>query len=252
MLNGKKVVCVIPARLKSVRFPKKILAELKGKPLVQWVWEAAKRIPFFDETTFAIDAQETADVIKKFNGKYVFTSENCTSGTDRLAELLDIVEGDIYVNWQGDEPFIHQHMIDDLLQSAAVDGSDVWTLKKRIYDKELIESPHVCKVVTDHQGYALYFSRALIPFYRDPISEESKAYFKHIGIYAFSKEGLIKISKLKQCAIEEAEKLEQLRFLYNGLKIKVHETQYEVIGIDLPEHLAKAEVILNNIINYSA
>lgn len=246
MLGNKKVVCVIPARLKSTRFPKKVLALLKNKPVIQWVWEAASRVPIFDHVTFAIDAEETAETIRGFGGRYEFTSETCPSGTDRLIELLGKVEGDIFVNWQGDEPFIHQKMIEDLLQSAHDDQSDVWTLKKRLFDSEMQQSKHVCKVVTDAEGYALYFSRSLIPHYRDERPEEDKIYFKHIGIYAYSKEGLSKIGQLKPCAIEEAEQLEQLRFLYNGLKVRVHETHYEVVGIDLPEHLTKAEMILSN------
>ena len=241
MLNSKKVVCIIPARLESTRFPKKVLALLKGKSVIQWVWEAAKRVALFDKVIFAIDAEETARAIEGFGGTYEFTSVDCPSGTDRLVEISGKIESDIYVNWQGDEPFIHGHMITDLLQTAGHDESDVWTLKKRMYDLNLQLSPHVAKVVTDSEGYALYFSRSLIPYYRDSTSDKNKVYFKHIGIYAYSKKGLSKIAKLAPCPIEDAEKLEQLRFLYHGVKIRVHETEYEVMGIDLPEHLAQAE-----------
>lgn len=235
---------MIPARLGSTRFPKKILALLKGKALIQWVWEAATQISCFDDVVFAIDAEETAALIRSFGGKYYFTSEHCLSGTDRLVELMQHIDADIYVNWQGDEPFIHQQMIDDLLQTAGEDESDVWTLKKKIDSLETQLSPHTPKVVTDALGYALYFSRATIPYYRDPSLEMDQIYFKHIGIYAYSRAGLAKIAKLPLCPLEEVEKLEQLRFLYYGLKIRVHETRYEVLGIDLPEHLAKAELIL--------
>ncbi len=245
MHGDKKVVCVIPARLKSTRFPKKVLALLKGRPLIQWLREAACRVPLFDQVIFAIDAEETAETIRSFGGKYSMTSEHCPSGTDRLAELLEKLDGDIFVNWQADEPFIHQKMIDDLLQSAQADGSDVWTLKKRVFDAETQLSPHSPKVVCDVNGYALYFSRSPIPFYRDHRPEKDKIYFKHIGIYAFSREGLGKIARLPPCLLEEAEQLEQLRYLYNGLKVRVHETHYEVLGIDLPEHLARAEVLLS-------
>lgn len=240
MLGNKRIVCIIPARLGSTRFPKKVLAILKGRSLIQWVWEAANRIDCFDEVAFAIDSEETAEVIKGFGGKYYHTAIDCASGSDRLVELRDKVEGDIFVNWQGDEPFIHRAMIDDLLQSLD-DHCDAWTLKKRLYDKSLQQSSHVAKVVTDHQGCALYFSRSLIPYYRDTRAEEEKIYYKHIGIYAFTKKALNKIAVLPPCSMEEAEQLEQLRFLYNGLKLRVHETQYEVFGIDLPEHLALAE-----------
>jgi 3-deoxy-manno-octulosonate cytidylyltransferase (CMP-KDO synthetase) len=243
MLNDKKIACVIPARLGSTRFPKKVLAPLKGKPLIQWVWEAANQIPFFDEVTFAIDAEETAACIRSFGGKYHFTSELCPSGTDRLVELMDKIDADIYVNWQGDEPFIHQKMIQDLLQTSGEDASDVWTLKKKITSLESQLSPHIAKVVTDAQGYALYFSRATIPYYRDFTHENDKIYFKHVGIYAYSRAGLAKIAQFAPCLLEEAEKLEQLRFLYHGLKVRVHETEHEVLGIDLPEHLVAAELL---------
>ena len=247
MIGNKKVVCVIPARLKSTRFPRKMLAKLKNKPLLQWVWEKACSVSLFDEVVFAIDAQETADLIGQFSDNYYMTSESCPSGTDRLVELWrrKLISADIWVNWQGDEPFITEQMIDDLLQSCAEDGSDLWTLKKRIVNLEEALNPHIAKVVCDHEGYALYFSRSQIPFYRDPIEEGEKIFYKHVGLYAYSEGALNKISHLDPCQIEKAEQLEQLRFLYHNLKIRVHETEREVFGIDLPEHLAKAEAYLD-------
>ena len=130
----KKIACVIPARLKSTRFPRKILAPLQDKPLIQWVWEAAKSIPYFDSVTIAVDADETAEVVKSFGGTSIMTSESCPSGTMRLGELLQRkkIDADVLVCWQGDEPFLHQEMIDELLQSARTDEADVWTLKKKI------------------------------------------------------------------------------------------------------------------------
>jgi|HubBroStandDraft_4_1064222.scaffolds.fasta_scaffold63922_2 3-deoxy-manno-octulosonate cytidylyltransferase (CMP-KDO synthetase) len=240
----KKVACVIPARLKSVRFPKKMLASLNGKPLLQWVWESASKVPFFDEVVFAIDAEETAQLIRGFGGKYAMTSETCTSGTERLVELLEkkIIDADIWVNWQGDEPFIHEPMIRDLIQSCDHEDADVWTLKKKISNLEEVTNPHIAKVVCDSHDFALYFSRSPIPYYRD--MAEDKIFYKHVGLYAFTPASLRKISLLQHCNIETAEKLEQLRFLYHHLRIKVHETQYEVFGIDLPEHLALAEALL--------
>lgn len=242
-----KIICVIPARLKSTRFPRKMLSSLHGKPLLQWVWEAATRVKMFDSVTFAIDSSETAALIQSFGGRFEMTSENCPSGTDRLAELHQKkkLEGDIWVNWQGDEPFIQESMIQDLLQTCKSEKSDLWTLKKKIVKLDEIPSPQVAKVVCDAQGYALYFSRSTIPYYRDPRPENEKKYFKHVGIYAYTADALQKISKLEPFYLEEAEQLEQLRFLAHGLKIRVHETQHEVFGIDLPEHLAKAEARLN-------
>lgn len=246
MLAGKKVACIIPARLNSTRFPKKMLSSIQGKPLLQWVWEAAKTVPYFDEVGFAIDSQEVADLIDSFQGKWWMTSVSCACGSDRLAELCatGVIKADVWVNWQGDEPFICKKMIDALLQSVS-DGSDLWTLKKRIQKEEEVDSIHFAKVVCDYSNHALYFSRSPIPCYRDGACFEKKEIYKHVGLYAYTSEALKKIYTLKPCGLESAEQLEQLRFLYNGLKIKVHETDYEVFGIDLKEHLVKADALLS-------
>lgn len=243
----KKIACIIPARLKSTRFPRKMLSMLKGKPLLQWVWESANAVSLFDDVAFAIDSEETAALIESFGGKYFMTSEKCANGTERLVELLQkgLIQADIWVNWQGDEPFIHEAMIRDLLQSCEHEASDVWTLKKRIIRFEEVTSPQFAKVVCDHRGFALFFSRSPIPFYRDITDESKKEFYKHVGLYAFTSEALRKISTLSLCSSEDAEQLEQLRFLYNNLRVRVHETQYEVFGIDLPEHLAKAEAYVH-------
>lgn len=233
----QKVACVIPARLASSRFPRKILAPLHGKPLIQWVWEAAKKVSLFDSVTIALDSEETADVVRKFGGEYRMTSPSHPNGTMRLCALFHEMPGDIFVCWQGDEPFLHEEMIRELLQSAGKDNADIWTLKKTIDDLSAAASPHVCKVVTDKEGYALYFSRSLIPFHRDlaPTS-----YDKHIGIYAYSRAALQTISQLPMSPLCEKEQLEMLNFMYHGLKIRVHTTTHEGFGIDIPEHLEKA------------
>lgn len=243
MIGGKKVACVIPARLKSTRFPKKMLSSLRGKPLLQWVWEAASAISIFDEVVIAVDAEETAKLVASFGAKFLMTSEGCPSGSDRLAEILDkgLLDADIWVNWQGDEPFICEQMILDLLQSCGSEESDLWTLKKKITAPDEALSPHFAKVVCDNRGFAMYFSRSQIPFYRDISDFSKKELYKHVGLYAYTRAALKKILRLAPCSIEVAEQLEQLRFLYNNLRIRVHETEYEVFGIDLPEHLAKAE-----------
>ena len=241
MTEQKKIVCIIPARLNSSRFEKKLLKKILNKPILQWVWEAANQTTFFKEIVFAIDSEETANVIKSFGGKYLMTSQNCKSGTDRLIEIMHSgrVEADIWVNWQGDEPFITPQMIATLLQSCHKDKADVWTLKKIIEQKEEITSPNFAKVVCDIEDFALYFSRSPIPYYRDKDIEE--IYYKHVGIYAFSTNALRKIAQMKHSYLEDAEKLEQLRFLHHKLDIKVHETDQEVIGIDTPQDLQRAE-----------
>jgi 3-deoxy-manno-octulosonate cytidylyltransferase (CMP-KDO synthetase) len=243
VIGKKKVVCIIPARLKSTRFPKKMLSVLGGKPLLQWVWESASTIALFDEIVIAVDAEETAQLVRSFGGRCLMTSEACASGSDRLAELMEkgMVDADIWVNWQGDEPFICESMIVDLLQSCDREESDLWTLKKIITVPEEAMDPHIAKLVCDAQGFALYFSRSQIPYYRDSSDWNKKIIYKHVGLYAYTRDALRKISTLQPCEIEIAEQLEQLRFLYNKLRIRVHETEYEVFGIDLPEHLAKAE-----------
>ncbi|MCB1084790.1 MAG: 3-deoxy-manno-octulosonate cytidylyltransferase [Chlamydiia bacterium] len=234
-----KVLCVIPARLDSSRFPKKVLSLLGEKPMLQWVWEGATSVPLFDEVLFAIDNPETARLINSFGGKYCMTSSDCPSGTDRLIELMKTgkASGDLWVNWQGDEPFIHQEMIDALLQDAEGDF-DIWTLKKQITDEFEIEDPNIVKVVSDRRGKALYFSRSPIPYDRDGL--ENVTYYKHIGIYAYTKQALEKVAEMAPSELEVAERLEQLRFLENGLRIQVHETAHESIGIDVPEDLARA------------
>ncbi len=242
-----KIACIIPARLQSTRFPRKMLSTLRNKPLLQWVWESACKVPLFNEVVFAVDSEEIAELVCSFGAKCFLTSVNCANGTERLIELQErkLVEADIWVNWQGDEPFINEQMIRDLLQTCD-DKSDVWTLKKKIINPHEISSPQFAKVVCDERGNALYFSRSPIPYYRD---SSEKTYYKHVGLYAFSAESLRKISRLKPCALETAEQLEQLRFLHHGMRVRVHETQFEVIGIDLPEHLALAEARLDKILS---
>lgn len=247
MWKTKKVACVIPARLQSSRFPRKILAPLKGKPLIEWVWMAAKKVACFDEVVFAIDAEETSSVIKSFGGKYYMTCPDHPVGTDRLAELQKngLIKADVWVNWQADGPFINESTIHDLLQSCDKDSADVWTLKKRIFSEEDILSPDVSKVVCDEKGRAMYFSRSTLPFYRKVPQGKQKIYYKHVGLYAYSDVGLKKISALAPCDLEVIEQLEQLRFLYHGLHVQVHETQYETLEVDLPEHLARAESVMD-------
>lgn len=247
MIGMKKVVCVIPARLASTRFPQKMLSFLMGKPLLQWVWQAACKNTCFDEVVFAVDSPEIAQLIARFGGKSVMTSLSCQSGTDRLIELhqLGKIEADIWVNWQGDEPFITSDMIQNLLQSCQTDHADMWTLKKKIEREEEVFSPHFAKVVCDNNGYALYFSRSPIPFYREPVTVE-KIYYKHVGIYAFTSNALQKMATMKPSFLEEAEKLENLRFVQNNLSLCVHETFQEVVGIDLPEDIVRAEQFINS------
>jgi len=245
MISSKKVICIIPARLRSSRFPEKMLSYLQGKPLLQWVWEQAQSVRAFDQLAFAVDDARIATLVSSFGAPYYMTSLECSSGTERLAEVLRTqqLDADIWVNWQGDEPFITEGMIDTLLSTCDEEG-DIWTLKKKITHPEEITSPQVAKIVCDAKGFALYFSRSTIPYYRDATCAQERVYYKHVGLYAFTRRALEQIGSLQPCAIECAEQLEQLRFLYHHLHIKVHETDQDVFGIDLPEHLARAEAVL--------
>jgi 3-deoxy-manno-octulosonate cytidylyltransferase (CMP-KDO synthetase) len=240
-----RIICIIPARLHSTRFPKKILALLQEKPLIQWVWEKACSMPFFNQVVIALDAEETKKVVQSFGADYVMTSQECQTGTDRLIEVVQnsSIQADVWVNWQADEPFVNEQMIKDLLQSTQLSDSDIWTLKKKIGNPLDVLSPHITKVVCNYTGHALYFSRSAIPYYRD--QDSFQLHYQHVGLYAFSQAALEKISQLDPCLIEQAEKLEQLRFLFHSLRIRVHETLESSLGIDLPEHLLEAEKYLH-------
>jgi 3-deoxy-D-manno-octulosonate cytidylyltransferase len=257
MKNQKRIVCVIPARLESTRFPRKVLAMLSGKPLLEWVWQAAQKVTLFDDVVFAVDSPLTAQLVADFGGKYFMTSPDCKCGTDRLVELWQSgrVSADIWVNWQGDEPFVNACMIEDLLQTVDDERVHMWTLRKCIQNAQDIFSLHIAKVVCDKNGHTMYFSRSPIPCFRDEVDPEvlvnKKIYYKHVGLYAFTTQALQMISCMGSSDLEDAEKLEQLRFLDHGLCIKAHKTEYEVFGIDLPQDLSKAEKHLQELLQKS-
>ena len=160
MINKLRIVCIIPARLAATRFPRKMLAMLAGKPLLHWVWDAAKKVSCFDKVIIATDTPDIAHVVQNFGGEVIMTSLTCPSGTDRLVEVMKSgnVTADIWVDWQGDEPFINARMIQQLLQSCGSDTAHMWTLKKRITHMDQVPSPNVAKVVCDNRGFAMYFS----------------------------------------------------------------------------------------------
>ncbi|MCY3974251.1 MAG: 3-deoxy-manno-octulosonate cytidylyltransferase [Simkaniaceae bacterium] len=238
---GVKAVCVIPARYHSLRFPAKVLSYLGDKPLLEWVWLAAGRCSGFAEIVFAIDHPKTATLIDGFGGRYVMTRRECRSGTDRLIEVMGsgLLQGDVWVNWQGDEPFITPRMIDDLLRDSLGADIGVVTLKKRIESKEEVADPNVVKVVTDSMRRALYFSRFPVPYRRGSEGGDAVRY-KHIGLYAYKRETLAKIATLPTSPLAEAEQLEQLRFLEHGITVEVRETREESQSIDTKEDLLDA------------
>lgn len=240
-----RILGVIPARYASSRFPAKPLADIGGKSMIQRVYEQASKCKSLLEVVVATDHQEIADEVASFSGKVVMTREDHQSGTDRCFEAYKSLDEafDYVINIQGDEPFINPKQITEL--AHLLDGTtQLATLAKKIEKEEDLFSPNVVKVVLDENQKALYFSRSPIPYNRTAPKNNwtgNHDYFKHIGIYAYRTDVLEKITKLKVSSLENAESLEQLRWLQNGYSIKVNETQYHSIGIDTPEDLEKVK-----------
>ena len=243
-----KAIGVIPARWGSTRFEGKVLADLMGKPVIQHVWEAAKKAKALDDLVVACDDERIMKVVEGFGGKAVYTSVDQPSGTDRLAEVVNPLDVKIAVNIQGDEPLVKSVMIDSLVMALEDEkNAQMATMAKMIEDDAELTNSNVVKVVFDKNGYAIYFSRYAIPYNRTntPDKDDKRpVYYKHIGMYAFTKDFLFTFRNLPKSALENAEKLEQLRVLENGYKIKVVETKLDTIGIDRPEDLRRAEEAL--------
>ena len=238
-----RVIGVIPARYSSKRLPYKLVRPLLGKPLIQWTWERAKSSHLLDKLIIACDHPKIGEIAKEFGAEVVFTSSQHISGTDRIAEAVREMDVKVVVNIQADEPLIHPSVIDRLVVELLHNESLVMaTVKKKIEEKEEINDPNVVKVVTDKDGFALYFSRLPLPFVRDKGREVD--YYKHIGIYAYTKDFLFIFKNLPRSSLEKAEKLEQLRALEAGYKIKVIETNFESWGVDSEEDLRKVEKVL--------
>lgn len=232
-----KVLCVIPARYASTRLPGKPLSMIAGKPMIQHVYERACQAQMPDEVIVATDNELVEKAVAAFGGKAVMTSPDHPSGTDRLAEVaLMYPDVDVIVNVQGDEPMIPPEVIDNLAKAFEADAELNMATMKVAMDEADYDNPAAVKVVTDLNGYALYFSRSLMPYPRNK-PEEYKVY-KHVGIYAYRRNFLLKYAALQPTPLEKAESLEQLRALENGYKIKVLESAFKGIGVDTPEDLA--------------
>jgi len=240
-----KAIGVIPARWGATRFQGKVLANLLGKPVIQHVWENAKRAKTLDDLVVACDDERIMKAVEKFGGKAVYTSVDQPSGTDRLAEVVNPLDVEIVVNIQGDEPLVKSIMIDSLVIALQNEKTaQMATVIKKIEDVETeLKNSNVVKVVIDKNGYALYFSRYAIPYNRTSEVDEKKrpVYYKHIGLYAFTKDFLFTFRNLPKSSLEEAEKLEQLRVLEYGYKIKTIETKFDTVGIDRPDDIKRAE-----------
>ncbi|MDI7259258.1 MAG: 3-deoxy-manno-octulosonate cytidylyltransferase [Thermodesulfobacteriota bacterium] len=247
-----KISAVIPARFGSTRFEGKPLADILGKPMIQHVYEGVCQSKLIDEVIVATDDHRILEAVKSFGGKAVMTSPTHFTGTDRVAEVARKLRSEIIVNIQGDEPLIKGAVIDKSIQPLLRDNTlPMSTLMTRIEAVKDWLNPHIVKVVVDQKGFALYFSRSPIPFPRDLHIErlESKPFgtkrplpkrvFKHIGVYVYNRKFLLKFSKMKPTPLEKLEKLEQLRALENGYRIKVTPVDYEPICVDTPEDLYK-------------
>ncbi|MBV9037142.1 MAG: 3-deoxy-manno-octulosonate cytidylyltransferase [Acidobacteriaceae bacterium] len=235
-----RILGVIPARFASSRFPGKVLAPLAGKPMLQHVWERALLARHLQgNVLIATDDFRIADVVRSFGGRVRMTHAHHPSGTDRLAEVASAEPASLYVNIQGDEPLIDPEAIDAAILSVLHDEHiPMGTLKKTIIDPTDVVNPNVVKVVTDLLGDAIYFSRCPIPYERDGRSHQP-LYAKHIGLYVYRREFLLAYPDLQVGPLEKAERLEQLRALENGYKIRVVSTDYESIGVDTPEDLER-------------
>lgn len=242
-----KFIGIIPARYASTRFPGKPLAMLGGKTVIQRVYEQVRDC--FDELYVATDDERIASCVKTFGGNVVMTSENCKNGTERCLEAYRNLNltCDVVVNIQGDEPFIQKKQVETLMKCFDSTDTDIATLVKP-FDKadgiERLECPNSPKVVFNEKGFAMYFSRSVIPYLRGTDKNEwlqNHTFYKHLGIYAYRTNVLAQITTLPQSPLERTESLEQLRWLENGYRIKVGITDIETVGIDTPEDLERAK-----------
>ena len=235
----ERVIAVIPARLASTRLPRKVLRPIAGVPMLGWVYRAALSCPQFEQVLIATDSDEVAAYAASEGWPSIMTSAELVSGTDRVHVVAGMVNADIYVNIQGDEPLVCREHIDALLRPFAVSGAEVTTLSTPCPPHE-VDNPNAVKVVTARDGRALYFSRATIPYVRG----SALAPRKHLGLYAYRKAALQRFAALPPSPLELAERLEQLRMLENGISVYVEHTTMETIGVDTEEDLQLAEQVL--------
>lgn len=242
-----KFIGIIPARYASTRFPGKPLALLGGKPVIQHVYEKVAAV--LEAAYVATDDERIYDVVKAFGGQVVMTRTDHKSGTDRIEEAIEKIGGewDVVVNVQGDEPFVAKSQLDTICHCFDDPTTQIATLGKPFESMEAVQSPNSPKIVVDNMGFAMYFSRSVIPYVRG--KEKSSwlthyPFLKHLGIYAYRKDVLRQVTQLPQSSLEIAESLEQLRWLQNGFKIKVGTTDVETVGIDTPQDLERAEEFL--------
>ena len=234
-------LAVIPARLASERLPGKPLQLLAGKPLIQRVYEAVQKTELFPEIIILTDSDEIKKAVEIFGGQVLMTSPDCQSGTDRILEVRDRLSREVIINVQGDEPFIDRRALADLLDLFSDEQVELASLMHKAGNFDELKSPNIVKVTVDQLNFALYFSRALIPYLRNPDDRKICPYYRHIGVYAYRNRILDTLASMKPGILERVEKLEQLRWLEYGQKIKMVETSYDGFGIDTKEDLERAE-----------
>lgn len=242
-----KFIGIIPARYASTRFPGKPLALLGGKPVIQHVYEKAASA--LDEAYVATDDQRIFDAVQQFGGQAVMTRTDHKSGTDRIEEAVEKLgtSADVIINIQGDEPFVQPSQLQTLCALFDLTQTQIGTLGKRFETMEEVMNPNSPKIAVDRHGFALYFSRSVIPYVRGKEQQEwlqHYPYLKHLGLYAYRRQTLHEITRLPQSPLELAESLEQLRWLENGYRIRVGLTDVETVGIDTPDDLTRAEAFL--------
>lgn len=241
-----KIIAVIPARYASTRFPAKLMQDLGGKTVIRRTYEATVETALFDDVFVATDSDLIFDEIVKHGGKAVMSVKSHESGSDRIAEAVMDIEADIIINVQGDEPFVNKENLANLIEVFANDASkeiDLASLMTPLNDWNLIENPNNVKVVVDNTNTALYFSRSVIPYPRE--ENVGVQYFQHIGVYAFRKAALLQFTTWPMKTLEASEKLEQLRYLEHGKRIKMISTKHVGVGIDTIEDLERARQILS-------
>ena len=242
-----KFIGIIPARYASTRFPGKPLALLGGKPVIQHVYEKVAAV--LEAAYVATDDERIYDVVKSFGGQVVMTRTDHKSGTDRIEEAIEKIGGewDVVVNVQGDEPFVAKNQLDTICHCFDDPTTQIATLGKPFESMEAVQNPNSPKIVVDNMGFAMYFSRSVIPYVRGKEMSSWLTHYpflKHLGIYAYRKDVLRQVTQLPQSSLEISESLEQLRWLQNGFKIKVGTTDVETVGIDTPQDLERAEEFL--------
>ncbi|WP_298778080.1 3-deoxy-manno-octulosonate cytidylyltransferase [uncultured Polaribacter sp.] len=242
-----RVIAMIPARYSASRFPGKLMKDLGGEPVILRTYKAALQTNLFDDVYIVTDSDVIFSVIENVGGKAIMSKKEHECGSDRIAEAVENIDADIVINVQGDEPFIDTVSLTKLVDVFKKDTNeevDLASLKVQITNKEDIENPNNVKVITDVNNMAIYFSRSVIPFYRD--KEIEVKYYKHKGVYAFRKQALIDFYHTPITPLEAAEKIEAIRYQEIGKKIKMVETDIEAVGIDTPEDLEKAIKLLNS------